>query len=116
MPGDPTPGYLIEAEPSLIDTERFEAAYREARSRSIQNPAGAALLLDEALALWRGPAYAEFADGFARSAATRLEELRLAAYEDRAALALRPAPSSRRSPGRVSSPKPNPYGSGPSSC
>ena len=83
------PGYLIEAEPSLIDTERFEAAYREARSRSIQNPAGAAELLDEALALWRGPAYAEFADGFARSAATRLEELRLAAYQDRAALALR---------------------------
>jgi len=83
------PGYLIEAEPGWIDTERFESAYREARRQSVPDPAGAAALLDDALALWRGPAYAEFADSFARSAAIRLEELRLAASEDRAALALR---------------------------
>ncbi|NUW35361.1 AfsR/SARP family transcriptional regulator [Nonomuraea sp. SMC257] len=41
--------------------------------------------LDEALALWRGPAYAEFADaGFARPEIARLEEARLAALEERA--------------------------------
>ncbi|MGD9526017.1 MAG: BTAD domain-containing putative transcriptional regulator, partial [Pseudonocardia sp.] len=44
----------------------------------------AALALEEALALWRGPAYGEFADGFARGAATRLDALRTAARETRA--------------------------------
>ena len=45
-------------------------------------------MLDEALALWRGPAYGEFSEGFARAPATRLDELRRAALEDRAALLL----------------------------
>ncbi|MBN6051241.1 winged helix-turn-helix domain-containing protein [Nonomuraea sp. RK-328] len=41
--------------------------------------------LDEALALWRGPAYVEFADsGFARPEIARLEEARLAALEEQA--------------------------------
>ena len=40
-------------------------------------------------ALWRGPAYAEFASTFARGEALRLHELRLAAQEDRAVLLLR---------------------------
>ncbi|MFD7658552.1 ATP-binding protein, partial [Actinosynnema sp. NPDC059797] len=41
--------------------------------------------LTEALALWRGPAFADFGDeGFARAAADRLEEQRLAALEARA--------------------------------
>ena len=40
--------------------------------------------LDAALGLWRGPAFAEFAyDDFARAEATRLEELRITAVEDR---------------------------------
>src|SRR5581483_6225756 len=47
-------------------------------------------LLDEALALWRGPALAEFADRrFAQPEAVRLEELRLTARERRAELLLR---------------------------
>ena len=38
------------------------------------------MLLEEALGLWRGPAYAEFADAdFARAEAVRLEELRASA-------------------------------------
>ena len=46
---------------------------------------GAVATLDEALGLWRGPAFAEFAyDDFARPEATRLEELRVTAVEDRA--------------------------------
>ncbi|MEV4537541.1 BTAD domain-containing putative transcriptional regulator [Asanoa sp. NPDC049518] len=41
--------------------------------------------LDEALALWRGPAYADFRDAeFARVAVARLDELRLTALDDRA--------------------------------
>jgi len=40
--------------------------------------------LREALALWRGPALADFAyEPFAQAAASRLEESRLAAVEDR---------------------------------
>ncbi|SDJ08669.1 DNA-binding transcriptional activator of the SARP family [Lentzea albidocapillata subsp. violacea] len=46
-------------------------------------------VLDGALALWRGPAYAEFADfHWARAEIDRLEELRLVAIERRAAAAL----------------------------
>ncbi|MGI5273507.1 BTAD domain-containing putative transcriptional regulator [Nonomuraea sp. CA-218870] len=45
--------------------------------------------LAEALALWRGPAYADFADeGFARPEITRLDERRLAALEELAELRL----------------------------
>ncbi|MFD4635819.1 BTAD domain-containing putative transcriptional regulator [Lentzea sp. NPDC058436] len=46
-------------------------------------------VLDDALALWRGPAYAEFADEhWARAEIDRLEELRLVAAERRAEAAL----------------------------
>jgi predicted ATPase/DNA-binding SARP family transcriptional activator len=82
------PGYLLVAEQMSIDAERFESEYGTARSMWATEPAKAATLLDGALALWRGPAYGEFAEGFARAAATRLEELRVAALEDRAALLL----------------------------
>ena len=47
-------------------------------------------MLEEALALWRGPVLAEFAfDDFARNEIDRLEELRLAATEDRIEALLR---------------------------
>ena len=44
-------------------------------------PRKARELLGEALALWRGPALAEFSEPFARHEGARLEELRLAALE-----------------------------------
>ncbi|MGI5499901.1 BTAD domain-containing putative transcriptional regulator [Lentzea sp. CA-135723] len=44
--------------------------------------------LDSALALWRGPAYAEFDFPWARAEITRLSELRLVAVERRAAALL----------------------------
>ena len=48
------------------------------------DPRGALALLDDALALWRGPAFAEFADDeLARAEAVRLEELRQTAVEMR---------------------------------
>jgi DNA-binding SARP family transcriptional activator len=79
-------GYLLDAGPGALDAVRFEAL----RARAAGTPAAqAAALLDEALALWRGPAYAEFADReFARPEAVRLDELRLATVEDRAELSL----------------------------
>jgi predicted ATPase/DNA-binding SARP family transcriptional activator len=78
------PGYQLAVDPSDVDAERFEAACREARRVGPADPAAAVRLLDEALALWRGPAYEEFADGFARAASARLDELRTSAYEERA--------------------------------
>ena len=69
---------------------RFEDLAAAARRELDRRPERADALLGEALALWRGPAWAEFADDdFARPEAVRLEELRLAALEDRAEAALR---------------------------
>jgi DNA-binding SARP family transcriptional activator len=82
------PGYLLAVEASCVDAERFEAGCRAARTLAAEDPHRAVALLDEALALWRGTAYDEFSEGFARAPATRLQELRIAALEDRAALLL----------------------------
>jgi predicted ATPase/DNA-binding SARP family transcriptional activator len=79
------PGYLLAVDPACIDAERFEAGCRAARRIAPTDPHQAVALVDEALALWRGPAYGEFSEGLARAPATRLAELRTAAREDRAA-------------------------------
>jgi predicted ATPase/DNA-binding SARP family transcriptional activator len=84
-----SPGYLLAVDRGDIDAERFEAGVRSARSAGRDDPAGAVAILDEVLALWRGPAFGEFADGVARAPAARLEELRLAAEEERVGLLLR---------------------------
>ena len=81
------PGYVLEIPGDAVDAERFAALLGQARGS--EAPAAALALLDRALALWRGPAYAEFASTFARGEALRLQELRLAAEEDRAVLLLR---------------------------
>ncbi|HEU4422266.1 MAG TPA: BTAD domain-containing putative transcriptional regulator [Pilimelia sp.] len=85
------PGYVLDAGQARVDAAEFEELVVRARTRAPADPRHSAALLDEALALWRGPAYAEFADeDFARAEAGRLEELRVTAAEDRveAALAL----------------------------
>jgi DNA-binding SARP family transcriptional activator len=75
------PGYLLAVEPEAVDLLRFERLVAEARQAE---PGEAAVLLREALGLWRGPPLGEFADEpFARIEAGRLEELRLAAVEER---------------------------------
>jgi predicted ATPase/DNA-binding SARP family transcriptional activator len=80
-------GYRLNVTADSVDALRFEAL----RERAAHAPdAAAAGLLDAALALWRGPAYAEFADrDFASAEAARLNELRAAAVEDYADLSLR---------------------------
>jgi predicted ATPase/DNA-binding SARP family transcriptional activator len=83
------PGYVLVLDADELDAVRFERLVRDARACSATDPVAAAALLDDALALWRGPAYGEFAAGFARPAAVRLEELRTAAQLDRASVALR---------------------------
>ncbi|WP_203755728.1 AfsR/SARP family transcriptional regulator [Catellatospora bangladeshensis] len=78
------PGYLLQITPEQTDAGRFEQLCDRARRVAADDPDHALTSLDEALALWRGPAYAEFADAdFARPEATRLAELRLTAIEQR---------------------------------
>ena len=77
------PGYVLGAADAEVDAARFEQLAGQARARA-DDPAGALELLDEALALWRGDALAEFADlEPIRGEAARLAELRLVAVEDR---------------------------------
>ena len=84
-------GYLLRVGRDQIDAARFEDLVHQARPNLVSSPARATATLREALALWRGPALAEFAElGFAEAEIARLEEVRLEATEDliRAELAL----------------------------
>jgi DNA-binding SARP family transcriptional activator/streptogramin lyase len=72
------PGYILRVDSGELDLERFEILAERGRA------AGDPRLLREALELWRGEALADFRDEpFAQRASLRLEEARLAAYEDR---------------------------------
>ncbi|MFI6818190.1 BTAD domain-containing putative transcriptional regulator [Nonomuraea sp. NPDC050328] len=78
-------GYVLRA--ADVDAARFTDLL--ARARASAAPQEKAALLDEALGLWRGPAYADFGDEeFARIPATRLEEQRLTALEEQAEVRL----------------------------
>ena len=80
-----SPGYAIRVEPDELDVLRFERLAAEGR-RALQDgdAAGASASLADALALWRGPALADYRyASFARTEAQRLEEARLAALEAR---------------------------------
>jgi DNA-binding SARP family transcriptional activator/WD40 repeat protein len=79
------PGYVLRVGPEQYDAARFDDHLRTARAQVADGAVAAAVAsLDTALGLWRGPAFAEFAyDDFARAEATRLEELRVIALEDR---------------------------------
>jgi DNA-binding SARP family transcriptional activator len=79
------PGYVLHADAVSVDATRFEQLADDGR-RALEDgeAAEAAHLLEEALALWRGPALAEFAyEDFAREEIDRLEQLRLSVTEDR---------------------------------
>ena len=77
-------GYVLLAEADEIDASRFEALVREARGLLESDPGAAVERFDEALALWRGPAFADFAgEPSLRGEITRLEDLRLVATEHR---------------------------------
>src|SRR6187549_3718792 len=74
-------GYVVRPEPGALDVERFTGLLERGRTLLASGAAGeAAAVLAEALALWRGPALAEFAgEPFVRDEVGRLEELRLSA-------------------------------------
>ena len=81
------PGYRLVVGAGDLDAARFAALAEEGHQLlQVHRPAAAARVLREGLALWRGPALAEVADeGFAQAERNRLEELRVAALEDRVA-------------------------------
>ena len=81
------PGYLLDVGSHEVDVLRFEELLDQARQLTGQ-PAATRDRLDEALGLWQGRAYAEFADDFAHAEALRLGERRLVALERRAACRL----------------------------
>ncbi|WP_406635249.1 BTAD domain-containing putative transcriptional regulator [Amycolatopsis sp. WGS_07] len=73
------PGYVLRTEPEAVDVGRFRALTASAG----EDPRSRVASLTEALALWRGPALAEFADEpFAQPVIQRLEEERLVAQEN----------------------------------
>ena len=78
-------GYRLDVDPDAVDFRRFEAlAVEGAELLDRDDPAGARARLVDALSLWRGPALNEFTDlDFASGPATRLDEARLAALEQR---------------------------------
>ncbi len=80
-----SPGYALHLPTEAVDAWQFEALVREAMARCDADPAGAAALLDRALGLWRGDAYAGFLDeDWAAPESARLAGLHAAAVEARA--------------------------------
>jgi DNA-binding SARP family transcriptional activator/tetratricopeptide (TPR) repeat protein len=74
-------GYRLAIDPLDVDAHRFQRMLDEARDLPAERRGQ---LLTDALALWRGPALADFRyEPFAQRAITALEELRLVATEDR---------------------------------
>ncbi len=76
-------GYLLEVPPECVDSNRFlDLAARGAAELPVR-PDRSLVLLQQALALWQGPALLDAGDGLrARSAAALLDERRLTAWEN----------------------------------
>jgi DNA-binding SARP family transcriptional activator len=76
-----SPGYVLSVEPDQIDARRVERALADTRRLPAEERCDR---LRATLALWRGPALAEFAfDDFAQAEIRRLDELRLVVHEER---------------------------------
>ena len=76
-------GYRLAIDPDTVDVSRFERLVASGRTTP-GDAAATTRALREGLALWRGPALVEVADAaFFQAQRTRLEELRLAATEER---------------------------------
>ena len=74
-------GYRLRVEPGELDADRFE---QDCRRGADLPPREAAVVLREALALWRGPALADQRyEAWAQAEIRRLEDLRALAIEER---------------------------------
>lgn len=93
------PGYALRLPEHAVDAWRFERLLHDARDVLTTGPQAASRLLEEALALWQGPAYAETADEpWARAETARLEELRRSARELHVAAGLRSGAAAKAVP------------------
>lgn len=82
-------GYRLEAAPDDVDLHRFERLAGEgSRAVADGDPAKAAVILDDALALWRGPALADLPDRTAEAAHWETRHLHARHARLTAALAL----------------------------
>ena len=79
-----SPGYVLRAAVDDVDSIRFERLAADGHRLVGIDPGAAVAVLDEALALWRGPVLAEFAgEPWMTSSAARLDEVRASVLEDR---------------------------------
>ncbi|TXS15740.1 amino acid adenylation domain-containing protein [Streptomyces sp. adm13(2018)] len=82
-------GYRLAAEPDAVDLYRFERLAAEGSAAlGAGDPARAAALLDEALALWRGPALVDLPGRDVDPLVVRVEQRHAQARRDRLAAAL----------------------------
>jgi DNA-binding SARP family transcriptional activator len=79
------PGYVLELDSERVDAHRFARLAQEGGAAlDGGEPEAAEVALREALALWRGPALADFLyEPFAQTQIARLEELRTVVVEER---------------------------------
>jgi DNA-binding SARP family transcriptional activator len=74
------PGYVLRIEPDAVDAWQFERLLQQAAG--LADPAARAEQLAQALGLWRGPAYADFAgEPWVEAEVIRLDGLREHAHE-----------------------------------
>ncbi len=79
-----SPGYMLRVPGESIDALRFQTLVEEGQGMALEEPERAAATLAEALALWRGEVLADLPiDPSRLPGVARLEEIRLAAIEDR---------------------------------
>jgi WD40 repeat protein/DNA-binding SARP family transcriptional activator len=79
-----SPGYILLVDPLDLDAARFDSLVRDAKEALPVAPTVAVATLEDALALWRGPALADLAERSSLLAeAARLDDLRLDAQESR---------------------------------
>lgn len=81
-----SPGYELRVDAERLDATRFQALMDEGRQALGSDPEAARAKLAEALCLWRGPPLSDLAyESFCQAEISRLQELRVAALEDRIA-------------------------------
>lgn len=78
-----SPGYVLVTGRAQLDAMRAERWISESRRLRVDDPVAAAAKLEDALALWRGEPFGEFAnEEWAQGAAARLKELRAVIAEE----------------------------------
>ena len=79
-------GYMLTAEADEIDARRFDSLVDRGRTEAVTDPAAAAATFGLALALWRGPAFADLTEELSLAGeCARLEDLRVSAIEHKLA-------------------------------